>query len=170
MRILVTVASRHGGTLEMANAIGQALADAGLEVDIKPLRDLEGVAGYKAVVLGSGVYMGRWLPEASAFVEQHSVELRARPIWLFSSGPLGFPDPKPDGDPAGIHELAGSIHARGHRTFAGRLDRGRLGIGEKLVVSAVRAQEGDFRDWDAVAAWAHGIAGELTRTPAAIAS
>ena len=169
MRILVTAASRHGATMEMASAIGQALADAGMEVDVKPLHDLHGVSGWNAVVLGSGVYMGRWLTEATEFVERHAVELKARPVWLFSSGPVGSPDPKPEGDPMGVSELVSSIKARGHRTFTGRLDRARLGITEKLVVSAVRAPDGDFRDWDALAAWARGIAGQLKTVPASIA-
>jgi menaquinone-dependent protoporphyrinogen oxidase len=158
MRILVTAASKHGATMEMASAIGRALTDAGLEVEVKPMHDLFGVAGWNAVVLGSAVYMGRWLPEATEFVERHSVELQARPVWLFSSGPVGSPDPKPEGDPTGIGELVATVGARGHRTFAGRLDRGQLGIGEKLVVSAVRAPDGDFRDWEALAAWAREIA------------
>jgi len=161
MRILVTAASRHGATAEVATAIGHALADAGLEVEVRPLHGLDGVAGYNAVLLGSGVYMGRWLPEATDFVRRHAVELGARPVWLFSSGPIGSPVPKPDGDPVGIVELAASIRARGHRTFAGRLDRDRLGIGEKLMVSAVRAPDGDFRDWEAIRAWAGEIADEL---------
>lgn len=158
MRMLVTAASRHGSTMEMASAIGRALTEIGLEVEVRPIHELDGVAGYRAVVVGSGVYMGRWLPEATEFVERHAVELRARPVWLFSSGPVGSPDPKPEGDPTGIDQLVAAVHARGHRTFTGRLDRGRLGIGERLVVSAVRAPEGDFRDWEALADWAKEIA------------
>ena len=168
MRVLVTAASRHGATAEIATMIGQALTDAGLVNEVKPLAGLEGVAGYNAVVLGSSVYMGRWMPEATEFVQRHTIELRARPAWLFSSGPVGSPDPKPEGDPTGIAELAASIKARGHRTFAGRLDRGRLGIGERLVVGAVRAPDGDFRDLEAIRAWAHEIAAQLT--PMSIAS
>lgn len=169
MRILVTAASRHGSTSEMASAIGTALTDAGLDVVVKAVYELDGVAGYNAVVLGSGVYMGRWIPEAAEFVTRHAIELRARPVWLFSSGPVGSPDPKPVGDPIGIAELMTAVRARGHRTFAGRLDRGRLGIGEKLVVGAVRAPDGDFRDWEAITAWSREVAAELQRVPVAIA-
>jgi menaquinone-dependent protoporphyrinogen oxidase len=162
MRVLVTAASRHGGTGEIATIIGQALTDAGLETEVKPLRALDSVAGYNAVVLGSGVYVGRWLPEATEFVRRHEIELRARPVWLFSSGPIGSPEPKPDGEPAEIAELVASIRARGHRVFAGRLDKGMLGIGERLIVGAVHAEEGDFRDPDAIGAWAREIAAQLT--------
>ena len=168
MRILVTAASKHGATAEMASAIGAALTDAGLEVVVKPMHELASVAGYNAVVIGSGVYMGRWIPEATEFVARHAIELLARPVWLFSSGPVGSPDLKPEGDPIAIGELVASVRARGHRTFAGRLDRGRLGIGEKLVVSAVRAPDGDFRDWDAIAAWSREIAAELRPAPVTV--
>lgn len=166
MRILVTVASRHGGTLEMATAIAKAMIEDGLEVDVKPIEELDGVAGYQGVVLGSGVYVGRWLSEATEFARRHQVELRARAVWLFSSGPIGSPNPKPVGDPQGIAEVAASIGARGHRVFAGRLDRGRIGLSEKLIVSAVHAPDGDFRDWDALAAWGHEVAGQMQGVPA----
>jgi menaquinone-dependent protoporphyrinogen oxidase len=166
MRILVTAASKHGATMEMASAIGRALTDAGMELVVRPINELNGVADFDAVVLGSGVYMGRWMSEATEFVERHAVELQARPVWLFSSGPVGSPDPKPEGDPTGIGELVAAVQARGHRTFAGRLDRGRLGIGEKLIISAVGAPDGDFRDWEAMKAWAREIAVDLKGLPA----
>jgi menaquinone-dependent protoporphyrinogen oxidase len=162
MRVLVTAASRHGGTAEIATIIGQALTEAGLETEVKPLRGLDGVAGYNAVVIGSAVYVGRWLPEATEFVQRHAIELAARPVWLFSSGPIGSPDPKPQGDPTGIAELAGMAKARGHRIFAGQLDRNRLGIGERLMVGAVHAPDGDFRDPEAIRSWAREIAATLT--------
>ena len=169
MRVLVTAASRHGATAEIATIIGQALTDAGLQTEVKPLSTLDGVAGFNAVVLGSGVYMGRWMPEATEFVRRHVVELGARPVWLFSSGPIGSPDAKPEGDPDGIVELIASISARGHRVFAGRLDKSRLGMGERLVIRAVHAQPGDFRDPTAITAWAREIAGELTRAAVPVA-
>jgi menaquinone-dependent protoporphyrinogen oxidase len=162
MRVLVTAASRHGGTGEIATIIGQALTDAGLETEVKPLRALDGVAGYNAVVLGSGVYVGRWIPEAREFVRRHQIELRGRPVWLFSSGPIGSPTPKPEGDPTEIAELVASIRARGHRVFAGRLEKGKLGIGERLIVGAVHAPDGDFRDPDAIRAWVREIAEQLS--------
>ncbi len=169
MRVLVTAASRHGATDEIATTIGQALADAGLEAEVLPLATIDEVAGYSAVVLGSGVYVGRWLPEATAFVQRHAIELGARPVWLFSSGPIGVTDPKPAEDPAGVADLATSINARGHRVFRGRLDPGRLGFMERLMVRAVHAPVGDFRNPSEITAWARDIAAELDRLAMAIA-
>ena len=83
------------------------------------------------------------------------------PVWLFSSGPLGADDPQPEGEPVHLDQLIGRTGARGHRTFVGKLDKDELGFGERLIVRAVGAPDGDFRDWDAIRVWADEIAEEL---------
>jgi menaquinone-dependent protoporphyrinogen oxidase len=160
MRILVTVASKHQSTLEIGRAIGRALSSAGMLADVQPAEEVDTLTGYDAVVVGSGIYAGNWLGPARDFVERCAGQLRERPVWLFSSGPMGDP-PVPAGDPAGVKALIDLIHPQGHRVFAGRLESGDLGFGEKLIVKAVRAPFGDFRDWAAIEAWARDIATEL---------
>ena len=162
MRVLVTVASRHDATAEIGEAIGRHLTDAGLEVEVLAAESVGAMGAYDAVVLGSSVYMGSWLPAATKLVDRFQIDLRERPVWLFSSGPIGSPA-KPEGDPAAAVQIARSVDAIGHRTFAGRLERDRLGLGEKLVSAAVRAPDGDFRDWEAVASWSREIVAELVR-------
>ncbi|HEX5881029.1 MAG TPA: flavodoxin domain-containing protein [Actinomycetota bacterium] len=81
MTILVAAASKHGATEEIAERIGAVLAEHGVEVDVKKLRDVSGLAGYEAIVLGSGIYLGKWLKEARRFVEVHAAELAQRPTW-----------------------------------------------------------------------------------------
>jgi menaquinone-dependent protoporphyrinogen oxidase len=117
-------------------------------------------ARYDAVVLGSAVYVGRWLEPARDYATAFAAALRARPVWLFSSGPIGEPPFPPDEphDAGPIRQVTG---ARDHRVFPGRLDRQLLGFGERAMVTAMRAPLGDFRDWDAVRAWADAIAEEL---------
>jgi len=162
MRILVTTASRHGATGEIGVEIGKALRGAlpGAAVDVVPVERMSGVEGYDAVVLGSAVYLGRWLEVARRQVDVHAEALRAMPVWLFSTGPVGDP-PVPDTEPADAVELARAIGAREHVVFAGRLSRSELGLRERLVVGAVHAADGDFRDWPAVRAWADRIAADL---------
>lgn len=167
MNILVAVASRHGATREIAEALGQALRESGHAVAVRDaghVRDLEGV---DAVVLGSAIYMGNWLAEARQFVERHRAKLAALPVWLFSSGPLGQDDPKPEGDFAHLEALLQATQASGHRTFVGKLDRSGLGRGERLMAKMVKAPEGDFRNWEAIHAWADEIAAAL---PSPVAS
>jgi menaquinone-dependent protoporphyrinogen oxidase len=161
MAVLVAVASRHGATREIAEAIAQALRDEGLQAELADAADVTGVTGYDAVVLGSAVYVGRWLEPARELVERHADALAERPTWLFSSGPLGDP-PKPEADDAvQVAEIAERVGAHDHRLFAGKLDKNTLGFGERAVVLAFRAPEGDFRDWDEIVAWAREIAASL---------
>jgi menaquinone-dependent protoporphyrinogen oxidase len=161
MKVLVSAASRHGATAEIAGAIGDALAEAGVDAVVLAPDAVATLDEYDAVVLGSGVYVGHWMEAARNLAERHAAALASRPVWLYSSGPLGNP-PKPEEDPIDIPEIMELTHAREHRLFAGRVDRDALGLGEKVILTAVQVPEGDFRSWDEVRAWARGIAAALT--------
>ncbi|HEV7655551.1 MAG TPA: flavodoxin domain-containing protein [Mycobacteriales bacterium] len=162
MRILVSAASRHGSTAEIATELGKALRGAlpGAGVDVVPLSRVSGVEQYDAVVLGSAVYFGRWLEEARWQVTAQSKILRERPVWLFSSGPVGDPA-VPATEAVDAAELAATIGAREHVVFPGALHRELLGMRERLAVGLVHAADGDYRDWPAVRAWADRIAADL---------
>ncbi len=166
MKVLVSAASRHGATAEIARTIGDTLAEAGLEAVVLAPDAVTTLDEYDAAVLGSGVYVGHWMEAAKNLAERHAVALASRPVWLFSSGPLGNP-PKPEEDPTDIAEIMELTHAREHRLFAGRVDRAMLGLGETVILTAARVPEGDFRSWDEVRAWARGIAAALMGKPAA---
>jgi menaquinone-dependent protoporphyrinogen oxidase len=160
MRVLVTAASRHGSTAEVATVVGGILQDAGIDTDIREPGDVTSLAGYDGVVIGSGVYMGRWLDPARQLIDRCAGDFAGRSVWLFSSGPLGEPA-KPDGAPADAAVVQARTGAIDHRVFAGRLVKSELGVGEKLVVAGVHASYGDFRPWDEVALWARQIADRL---------
>jgi len=162
MKVLVAAASKHGATHEIAAAIGRGLRERGLDVDVSDVDDLRDLGGVDACVLGSAVYVGQWLASARHFAEAHADTLSSIPTWLFSSGPLGDPL-KPDEEHAvNVAEIVALTSAREHRLFAGALDKGKLGFGERAVVMAVRATDGDYRNWDAIAAWAGEIAAVLS--------
>jgi menaquinone-dependent protoporphyrinogen oxidase len=162
VRVLVTAASRHGATHEIADAIAAGLERRGVDAEAHHAEELTSLDGYDAFVIGSAVYVGRWLDTARDLVEAHVAALAGLPVWLFSSGPLGPPDAlKPEGDPVDAAALIAAVGAEDHRVFAGRLDRKLLSFGEKAVVLAVRAPEGDFRDWEEIDGFAADIAGRL---------
>ena len=83
MKVLVAASSRHGATGEIADEVGRTLEERGLDVQVASLDDVTDVSGFDAFVLGSAVYVGRWLGPARTFVEEHAGELAARPTWLF---------------------------------------------------------------------------------------
>lgn len=165
-RVLVVVASRHGATAEIARALAVRLNEfrdgaAGVMAMAVPVEQDPDPRPFTAVVVGSAVYLGRWLEPARRYTAAHAAALRGRPVWLFSSGPIGDP-PFPPDEPHDLTPLVRLIGAREHRVFPGRLDKARLGFGERAMVTAMRAPLGDFRDWDAVRIWADHIAAALT--------
>ena len=91
--VLVSAASRHGATAEIAQAIGQALSEQGLTVTVVPPGEVRSLDGYDAVIIGSAVYMGHWLDPAKELVNRFHEALTDRPVWLFSSGPVTWATP-----------------------------------------------------------------------------
>lgn len=167
MKVLVTAASKHGATSEIALAIAAAIRDEGLDVTVLEPAAVESVEPFDGVVIGSGVYAGHWLEPAKRLIGREAEALLARSVWLFSSGPLGI-DAKPATVPVDVAPLAERVRARGHRIFAGNLDRDDLGLGERAIIRVVKAPYGDYRDWPGISAWAHEIAAQLKTVPAAV--
>jgi menaquinone-dependent protoporphyrinogen oxidase len=158
MAILVTYASRHESTRGIAEGVAETLRRAGKEVRILPVEEVTDPTGHEAVVIGSAVYYGRWMKPATRFVQDHQSTLCQRPVWLFSSGPI---DTQPKTDPTGIDELRQAVRAVDHRTFYGAMHRAALKLGERLVTKALKAPDGDYRDWADINAWAETIVRHL---------
>jgi menaquinone-dependent protoporphyrinogen oxidase len=160
MKVLVAVASKHGSSVEIGQVIETSLRSSGLDVDLLRLEDGPSLEGYDAAVLGSSVYSGHWLRAAREYVDIHAGELKAMPVWLFSSGPVGDP-PKPLENPAEVAGVVKRIGARGHRLFGGKIDGSELRVAEKALIALVRAEQGDFRPWTDISDWAESIASAL---------
>jgi menaquinone-dependent protoporphyrinogen oxidase len=160
MKVLVTAASKHGSTEEIARAIAMELELEGINAEVLRPEEVESLDGYDGVVLGSAIYAGRWLSGAMRLAEREAAELARRPVWLFSSGPLGEP-PLPTTEPVDVPAVMALTGAREHRVIAGRLIRGELGLGERAITRLVKAPEGDYRPWTEIADWAKSIADGL---------
>jgi len=160
MRVLVIVASRHGSTAEIATALGEGLTRRGIEAVVEDATKASDLTGYDAVLLGSAVYAGRWMKSIRELIELRHEELLGRPVWLFSSGPVGEPL-RPAEDPVDVATIAAALDTRGHRVFPGKLDKSKLGLAEKALVMSMRVPDGDYRNWEEVAAWAGEIADAL---------
>lgn len=159
MRVLVTAATRHGSSSEIAGAIATGLIERGIDAEARIMGDVDELYGYDIVVLGSAVYMGRWLKQAREFAHSHADQLAGKQVWLFSSGPLGPADHLvPPGEPADTVELTQLTGAVEHRVFSGKLDKHELSLAERAIAKTVHAPEGDCRDWAAIDAFAGHIA------------
>ena len=164
-RVLVAYATKYGATAEIAEKIGQVLRQAGLGVDVMPAERVSDVRAYKAVVVGSAVYIGQWRKQAAAFLRANEQALAERPVWLFSSGPTGEGDPVKLVQgwrlPTKLQPIADRIRPRDIVVFQGAANVEKMNFLEKWMLKNVKAPAGDFRDWDAITAWATGIADAL---------
>jgi menaquinone-dependent protoporphyrinogen oxidase len=164
MNVLVTAASQKGATQGIAEAIGRKLRARGLDATLATPDEAVDAAAFDAFVLGSAVYSGHWLEPATAFARTFASTLSQRPVWLFSSGPVGDPKrklvQKMTADPAELPELLALTQAREHRIFAGKLAGNRPRRG-RLSLSVFLGVEGDWRDWAAIDDWAAEIADAL---------
>lgn len=159
-RVLVAAASKHGATAQIAEHIGEILSRRGCDATVAAPANVTTVEGYDAIVLGSAVYAGHWLTDATHLADRIA-DARPRPtVWLFSSGPVGDP-PKPQEEPVDVTAIVDNTGARAHRLFAGKIDKSKLGFAERAIMLAVRATYGDFRDFDAITALADEIADAL---------
>jgi menaquinone-dependent protoporphyrinogen oxidase len=183
-KVLVVYGSRHGGTRGIAEQIGDVLRTEGLEAVVASASEASDVQTADAFVIGSGIYMGSWLDEPLEFMRRHQDALGARPTWLFSSGPLlgstkgtpgadaltdalGPADGPGSGGRKKVEALSAAIHPRDHRVFFGAFDPKDppKSMSERVVRMMPAAKNmlppGDFRNWDAIEAWAREIATTL---------
>jgi menaquinone-dependent protoporphyrinogen oxidase len=158
MTILVVYSSKHGATEGIARALAERFMKHGQESVVAPVTDANAIDDAQTVVLGSAVYAGSWMREAIEWAHANAKVLQSRSVWLFSSGPLGEDVDDEQEQPRQLSELTELLRARGHRMFFGALDKSKLGFPERMMVKAVKAPEGDFRDWDDIRGWADEIA------------
>ena len=165
MNVLVTAASQQGATYGIAEAIGRTLRARGLEMTVSAPDDIAAVDAYDAFVIGSAIYAGHWLEPATEFVQRFAPTLSQRPVWLFSSGPVGDPKrklvQKMTADPLELPHLLALTHAREHRTLAGKLSGRGLRAPQRLSLLIFRGIEGDWRDWAEIDRFATAIADTL---------
>lgn len=166
MRVLVAFATRHEATAEIAERVGDVLrnavtaADPAAVVDVRNVHTVGDVEDYDAVVVGSAVYLGRWLEAAWRFLHDNRQALLARPVWLFASGPVGDPL-LPRDEPSEVDHLVGLVGARTHQVFAGALRPAALGGTERMLIHQAHSAEGDFRDWPLISRWSTAVADDL---------
>lgn len=163
--ILVAYATRYGSTAEVAEAIGDELRKTGVEVDVQPIDDILDLSRYRAVIIGSPIYMGKWLPEAQVFVERHQQYLRGIPVAYFAVG-LTVAGETPDAirkAEASMSQVRMLVNPVDIGIFPGRLESSRLSAADRAIIKLVRAKTGDFRDWGAVRAWAQALHPKIVR-------
>ncbi|MDX6402236.1 MAG: menaquinone-dependent protoporphyrinogen oxidase [Gaiellaceae bacterium] len=159
-RTLVAYGTKHGSTLEVAEAIAASLRDSGHEVDIGPAADVRALDGYGAVVLGGALYMGRWHQGAAGFLKRHRHALAEIPLAVFAMGPKTIFEVDVAGSRKQLDhalEAVPELAPVAVAIFGGVVDP------NKLRFPLNRMAASDARDWNAIAAWSHEVAALFAR-------
>ncbi len=160
-RILVAYASRYGSTLEVAERIAATLREAGLEVDLQSLREVESVEDYDAVVMGAPLFMVRWHKDAFRFLKRHRKALTQLPVAVFALGP--FHD-----DEAEWADVRAQLDKElkkypwfrpfARQVIGGKYDPQKLGFPWSVMPGVKKLPASDIRDWTAITGWARELA------------
>jgi len=166
-KVLVAYGSKYGATAEIAEKIGEGLRQAGTQGDVLPVKEVKDVTPYHGIVLGSAVYIGQWRKEAVKFCNKNEKQLVGKPVWLFSSGPAGKGDPVELLNgwryPKKIQTFIDIIKPVDIAVFHGVVNVDKMNALERQMIKMVKSGVGDYRDWDAITAWAKGIADEVEK-------
>jgi menaquinone-dependent protoporphyrinogen oxidase len=159
--ILIAYATRYGSTQEVAEAVASEMRDAGVEVELRPLREVKSLEGYRAIVVGAALYMYKWHKDAIRFLEQRHNELIGRPVAIFALGPVNDVEKEWD-------EARGQLDKELERfpwlrpvevkLFGGRFDPEMLKFPWNVVPGLKKLPTNDIRDWDAIRTWGRELA------------
>ncbi len=162
-RILVTYATRAGSTVEVAATIGESLAQRGFAVEVIPVKENPNPADYQAVILGSAIRMGNWLPEMVEFVKKNQTRLSQIPTAFFTCHRLNTGDDETSrkAREAYATPVRQMVTPQAEIFFSGELNHSKLNFVDrtlaKTVEKSTNTSEGDFRDWEKIHGWAQTI-------------
>ena len=169
MTVLVAYASALGSTRDIAHHVADRLAAALDGVECRSVEEVDSVAGFEAVVVGSAIHNQSWLPAAGQFFANHAPELAKRPVWAFNVG-MADALPKPfrqRGAALQQARLAGvlpqGVQLRGHKMFSGVYKADQMPSALRVLFRLTGGRFGDLRDWAAVDAWTDDIAAQLAK-------
>ena len=160
--VLLAYATRFGSTQEVAESVATSLRETGLKVDLQLMREVESLDQYEAVVLGAAIYNTKWHADAHQFLARHQAALTQRPVAIFTLGPLSSSEAAMRNSSRQLDkELAkySWLKPVAVEVFAGKYDPSKPGMGffERLLPAR------DYRDWNAIRAWADALLTQLER-------
>jgi menaquinone-dependent protoporphyrinogen oxidase len=166
--ILVAYATRYGSTQEVAEAVADKLRQSRIQVTVQPMKQVQSLERYDAVVLGAPVYIGKWHKEAHNFLARFKEAVTQRPVAIFALGPIGTDEKEIQGSRSQFEQelaLYSWLKPVSLEMFVGKYDPTKLSFVHNLLTKLPASPlynlpAADNRDWDAIRAWS----GQLIET------
>jgi len=164
--ILVTYASKAGSTGDVASAIGKTLSINGTAVDVYPIEQVTNIQNYQAVVVGSAIRTGKWVPSATNFVESHKSYLRQIPTAFFTCCMTLHEETEENRQTAldFMTPVSNIVEPVTIGAFAGKMDYDKISFLDQMIIKIIGVPEGDFRDWEKINNWAIDLHPALLKT------
>jgi menaquinone-dependent protoporphyrinogen oxidase len=147
----------------VAELIGKTLAEGGAAVDVLPMQEVQDLTPYEAVVAGSAIRGGVWLPEAMEFMHTHRQALARKPFAAFLvCMTLTMKADYRAHVATWLEPVRSLVKPVSEGLFAGALDIAKVpSWSERLKFRFSVAfgvwSEGDHRDWIAIRTWAESL-------------
>ncbi|OPX72542.1 MAG: protoporphyrinogen oxidase [Methanoregulaceae archaeon PtaU1.Bin059] len=158
-RILVAYASKRGSTAEIARAVAGELERQGIGTEVMEMDSVVSLEPYDGLVIGAPVYTGKLFGDVASFVRRHADKIGRIPVAAFLAG-IAPVYPKA-GDPMQVIGLMTAalqpVTPVAVTMFAGKLDPSGQSFAERSLTKLLKVPVGDFRDWNAIAAWSRQL-------------
>ena len=161
-KILVAYATKCGSTAEISTAITESLCAGGLSAELKRASSVKSIEGYQGVVLGTAIYMGSPLKEATDFIEKFVSQMADTPFAIFDVC-LTMKEATPENEKIALDYLksiSDVISPIKSGAFSGRIDLATLPPLYRMFAQADNEgtlAEGDYRDWNVISTWAEEL-------------
>jgi menaquinone-dependent protoporphyrinogen oxidase len=171
MSALVAYATCQGSTREIAERIAYRLSSSLDTVDCRSIENVSSINSYPAVIIGSAIHNGKWLSEASDFLQHNAASLSGRSVWAFSVGMVdGLPKwlrnkGRKEEEKKIYEDIKHHVQVCDHKLFSGVSQRNDMPPCLRFCWSCFGGQFGDLRDWDKIDLWSDMIAAELKNAP-----
>ena len=164
--VLVAYATRAGSTQEVAEAVASTLREAGITVDVQPLRKVDRLDAYGGMVIGAPLFMFRWHKDAVGFLKRHREALAGRPVAVFALGPFHDEEKEWRDVRAQLDKALAKFpwfSPVAVQVFGVKFDPAKLGFPWKLNPAMKKIPASDIRDWAQITAWAKELVAKLGR-------
>jgi menaquinone-dependent protoporphyrinogen oxidase len=168
-KILIAYTTAAGSTAEVAQAIGEEISKRDEVVEVVKAKEVKDLSPYRAVIVGTGIRAGHVYRDTLNFLERHQAALSQVPVAYFVVCMTMKDDTEEnrcqvDTYVDQMREKAPQVKPADIGLFAGKMDFKTLSFPLKMIIKAMKGEEGDFRNWDAVRDWAAAVQVKLSAT------